>query len=96
LSIYKNVAYLFLWEGSPEPDYIAVGRQLFHRRLETPPTICFHVFCEIAIFQQNLGKIFTGVFPNLILFKTLNIQREVILCLRKVLKSLLTFYVAKG
>ncbi|RKY85405.1 hypothetical protein DRQ11_09965 [candidate division KSB1 bacterium] len=58
--LWVHFTYLFLGEGSPEPDCIGVWRR-FHRRLETPPTISFqgrmeHVFCEIAIFQQNLGK----------------------------------------
>ena len=52
--------YLFLWEGSPEPDSVGVWRPL-HRRLETPPTVRFqggmeNVFREIAVLQQNLGK----------------------------------------
>ncbi|RKY79426.1 hypothetical protein DRQ00_03625 [candidate division KSB1 bacterium] len=55
---------------SPSGDNYSIGvwrRLLQSGRME-------HGFCEFAIFQQNLGKIFTGVFPNLILFKTLNIQ----------------------
>ena len=55
---------------------ISVGglsRARFHRRLETPPTSCFqgrvgHVFCEIAIFQQNLCRrqkdLQRSFFPN--------------------------------
>jgi len=45
--------YLFLWEGSPEPDSIGVWRRLLQSVLKGG-TEC--LFCEIAIFQQNLGK----------------------------------------
>jgi len=37
--LWVHFTDLFLWEGSPEPDCIGVGRRLLHRRLETPPTI---------------------------------------------------------
>ncbi|HDN67804.1 MAG TPA: hypothetical protein ENF86_02500 [Firmicutes bacterium] len=59
-ALWTHFRYLFLWEGSPEPDSIWVWRRL-HRRLEMPPTVCFqagmeNVFREIAVLQQNLGK----------------------------------------
>jgi len=48
--LWAHFTYLFLWEGSPEPDSIGVWRRLLQSgRME-------HGFCEIAIFQQNLGK----------------------------------------
>ncbi|RKY82166.1 hypothetical protein DRP98_09390, partial [candidate division KSB1 bacterium] len=49
--LWTHFRYRFLWEGSPELDCIGVWRRFLQSgRME-------HVFCEIAIFQQNLGKI---------------------------------------
>jgi len=46
--LWTHFRYLFLWEGSPEPDCIGVWRRLLHSgRME-------HVFCEISILRQNL------------------------------------------
>jgi len=42
-------AYLFLWEGSPEPDFIGVWRRLLQGRRE-------HGLCEIAIFGAKSGQ----------------------------------------
>jgi len=50
VALWAHFTHLFLWEGSLEPDCIDVWRRLLQSgRME-------HVFCEIAIFQQNLGK----------------------------------------
>ncbi|RKY76468.1 hypothetical protein DRQ00_08650, partial [candidate division KSB1 bacterium] len=64
--LWTHFRYLFLWEDSTFVG--GLSRARLHQRLETIPSasgdasyICFqggmeHVFCEIAIFQQNLGK----------------------------------------
>ena len=62
-SLFDTCAVVASTVGSLQIS-ISVGglsRARFHRRLETPPTISFqgrmeHVFREIAIFRQNLGK----------------------------------------
>jgi len=56
--LWAHFGYLFLWEGSPEPDSIDVWRRLLQSgRME-------HGFCEIAIFGARDRKIFTGVFSE--------------------------------
>ena len=45
--------YLILWEGSPEPDSIGVWRRLLQSVFKGGMKC---LFCEIAIFQPNLGK----------------------------------------
>ncbi|OPX32731.1 MAG: hypothetical protein B1H40_01690 [Candidatus Latescibacteria bacterium 4484_181] len=45
--------YLFLWEGSSEPDSIGAWRRLLQPVFQGGVE---HVFCEIAVFQQNLYK----------------------------------------
>ncbi|RKY78597.1 hypothetical protein DRQ12_05750 [candidate division KSB1 bacterium] len=47
--LWTHFRYRFLREGSPELDCIGVWRRLLQGRME-------HGFCEIAIFQQSLGK----------------------------------------
>ncbi|RKY88392.1 hypothetical protein DRQ11_03875 [candidate division KSB1 bacterium] len=57
--LWAQFRYLFLWEGSPEPNFIGVWRRLLQSGgME-------HGFCEITFFSRIWArdrKIFTGIF----------------------------------
>jgi len=51
-------AYLFLWEGSPKPDFIGVWRRLLQSGgME-------HGFCEIAILGAESGQEIENSLPG--------------------------------
>ncbi|RKY85515.1 hypothetical protein DRQ11_09800, partial [candidate division KSB1 bacterium] len=63
--LWAHFKYLFLWEGSPEPDSIDVWRRL----LQSVFKVEWSTFSvKLSFFSRIWArdrKIFTGVFPNL-------------------------------
>jgi len=63
--LWAHLRYLFLWEGSPEPDSIGVWRRL----LQSVFKVEWSTFSVKLPFFGRIWardrKIFKGVFPNL-------------------------------